>query len=242
VLHAVRRITPDLVQKHAVRGQYGAGWLESQHVDAYHAEPNVAPDSGTETFAAVKLLVDNWRWQGVPFYLRTGKRLPAKISEVAIQFRPAPHQPFPAAAVMDSRPNRLLIAIQPEEGLLLRFEAKHPGPTMRLSPVIMQFYYREAFKSTPPEAYETLLLDVMLGDATLFMRADQTEAAWAALAPILEVWDSVPPTDFPNYQAGTWGPEAAESLVAQDGHSWVMPTFLQCREDTAVCRVTMVQQ
>ena len=142
---------------------------------------------------------------------------------------------------MDARPNRLLIAIQPEEGILLRFEAKYPGPTMRLSPVIMQFYYREAFKSTPPEAYETLLLDVMLGDATLFMRADQTEAAWEILSPILDAWESVRPTDFPNYQAGTWGPEAAESLLAHDGRSWVMPTFLQCQEDTAVCRVTMVQ-
>ena len=181
----------------------------------------MAPDSATETFAAVKLLVDNWRWQGVPFYLRTGKRLPAKISEVSIQFRPVPHQPFPATAVMDARPNRLLIAIQPEEGLLLRFEAKYPGPTMRLSPVIMQFYYREAFKATPPEAYETLLLDVMLGDATLFMRADQTEAAWEILAPILNVWETVQPTDFPNYQAGTWGPEAAETLLAQDGRNWI---------------------
>ncbi len=211
-------------------------------VDAYRTEANVAPDSATETFAAVKLLVDNWRWQGVPFYLRTGKRLPAKISEVSIQFRPVPHQPFPATAVMDARPNRLLIAIQPEEGLLLRFEAKYPGPTMRLSPVIMQFYYREAFKATPPEAYETLLLDVMLGDATLFMRADQTEAAWEILAPILNLWETVQPTDFPNYQAGTWGPEAAETLLAQDGRNWIVPTFLQCREDTAVCRVTMVQQ
>ncbi|HEY9073368.1 MAG TPA: glucose-6-phosphate dehydrogenase, partial [Desulfobaccales bacterium] len=242
VLHAIRRITPEKVYKYAVRGQYGAGWIESRQVEPYRSEVNVAPDSATETFAAVKLRVDNWRWQGVPFYLRTGKRLPARISEVSIQFRPVPHQPFPTAAVMDSRPNRLLIAIQPEEGILLRFEAKYPGPTMRLSPVIMQFYYREAFKTTPPEAYETLLLDVMLGDATLFMRADQTEAAWEIISPILEVWDGTQPTDFPNYQAGTWGPEAAESLLAYDGHSWVMPTFLQCQEDTATCRVTMVQQ
>ena len=192
VLHAIRPISPEQVHNYAVRGQYGAGWIDGKHVDAYRSETNVAPDSATETFAAVKLHVDNWRWQGVPFYLRTGKRLPAKISEVSIQFRPVPHQPFPAAAVMDWRPNRLLIAIQPEEGILLRFEAKYPGPTMRLSPVIMQFYYREAFKIAPPEAYETLLLDVMLGDATLFMRADQTEAAWDILSPILEVWDDHP--------------------------------------------------
>ncbi len=241
VLHAIRPITPEMVQTCAVRGQYGAGWIESQHVDPYRLESNVAADSVTETFAAVKLLVDNWRWQGVPFYLRTGKRLPAKISEVCIQFRPVPHQPFPATAVMEARPNRLIFAIQPEEGLLLRFEAKYPGPTMRLSPVIMQFFYREAFKSTPPEAYETLLLDVMLGDATLFMRADQTEAAWEILAPILNLWGTGQPTDFPDYQAGTWGPEAAATLLAQDGRNWIMPTFLQCQEDTAVCRVTMVQ-
>jgi glucose-6-phosphate 1-dehydrogenase len=242
VLHAIRPINPEKVHKYAVRGQYGAGWIASQQVEAYRGEVNVAPDSVIDTFAAVKLRIDNWRWQGVPFYLRTGKRLPARISEVCIQFRPVPHQPFPAAAVMDARPNRLLIAIQPEEGILLRFEAKYPGPAMRLSPVIMQFYYREAFKSTPPEAYETLLLDVMLGDATLFMRTDETEAAWQILSPILNAWELARPTDFPNYQAGTWGPEAAETLLAYDGHSWVMPTFLQCQEDTAVCRVTMVQQ
>ena len=176
--------------------------FEGEQVCSYREEPNVAPDSSTETFAAVKLFVDNWRWQGVPFYLRTGKRLPAKISEVCIQFRPVPHQTFPATALMDRRPNRLLIAIQPEEGILLRFETKHPGPTMRLAPVIMQFYYREAFKIPPPEAYETLLLDVMRGDATLFMRADQAEAAWSVIAPVLEFWEAVKPTDFPNYGAG----------------------------------------
>jgi glucose-6-phosphate 1-dehydrogenase len=239
VLKAVRPISPEQVHLFAVRGQYGAGWIEGQQVPAYRAEANVAPDSATETFAAVKLMVDNWRWQDVPFYLRTGKRLPARISEVSIQFRPAPHQTFPATAFLDWRPNRLLIAIQPEEGILLRFEAKYPGPAMRLTPVIAQFYYREAFKVTPPEAYETLLLDVMRGDSILFMRADQAEAAWAALTPILEVWEAARPTDFPNYLAGSWGPETAENLIAQDGHSWVTPTFLQCLEELAVCRITM---
>jgi glucose-6-phosphate 1-dehydrogenase len=239
VLHAVRPITPDQVHHFAVRGQYGAGWIRGEHLKGYRAEYQVAPDSPAETFAAVKFLVDNWRWQGVPFYLRTGKRMAARISEVSIQFRPVPHQPFPASAVLDWRPNRLIIAIQPEEGILLRFEAKHPGPAMRLSPVIMQFYYREAFKVQVPDAYETLLLDVMRRDATLFMRADQVEAAWGVIAPILETWETLQPTDFPNYQAGTWGPEAAETLPAQDGRSWAMPTFLQCQEDIAVCRVTM---
>jgi glucose-6-phosphate 1-dehydrogenase len=238
LLRAVRVVPPDQIHKFAVRGQYGAGWIEGKHVPGYRSEPNVAGDSSAETFAAVKLFVDNWRWAGVPFYMRTGKRLPARISEVVIQFRPVPHQTFPASALLDWHPNRLLIAIQPEEGILIRFEAKYPGLTMRLSPVLAQFYYREAFNVTPPEAYETLLLDVMRGDATLFMRADQAEAAWKVIAPILEIWEAVNPTDFPNYQAGGWGPEAADMLIAQDGRSWVMPTFLQCRDDTATCRVT----
>jgi glucose-6-phosphate 1-dehydrogenase len=236
VLRAIRPIHPDQVSQYAVRGQYGGGWLAGEHVQAYRAEPNVAPGSGTETFAALKLFVNNWRWQGVPFYLRTGKRLPARISEVVVQFRQVPHQAFPASAAMDWHPNRLLIAIQPEEGILLRFEAKYPGMEMRLAPVMMQFYYREAFKVPSPEAYETLLLDVIRGDAALFMRADEAEAAWTVITPVLEAWQAIPPRDFPNYQSGTWGPETADRLIAQDGRSWIMPTFLRCQED-AVCRV-----
>ena len=238
VLHAIRPIFPEQVHHMAARGQYGGGWIEGEHVPAYRSEPDVAEGSDTETYAAVKFYVDNWRWQGVPFYLRTGKRMPVKTSEVSIQFRPVPHQTFPAAALLDWRPNRLLIAIQPEEGILLRFGVKHPGPSIHLSPVMMQFYYREAFKAKPPEAYETLLLDVMWGDATLFMRADQSEAAWSVIAPILEVWGSIKSTDFPNYPAGSWGPEEADILIAQDGNTWVVPTLLQCREDIAVCSVT----
>jgi glucose-6-phosphate 1-dehydrogenase len=237
VLHAIRAIRPDEIHEVAVRGQYGGGWIGGQHVNGYRAEPEVSPDSTTETYAALKLFVDNWRWQGVPFYLRTGKRLPAKISEVSIHFRPVPHQTFPSSALLDCRPNRLLIAIQPEEGILLRFEVKHPGPAMYLTPVMMQFYYREAFKAASPEAYETLLLDIMRGDATLFMRADQTEAAWSIVDPILDVWEMVQPTEFPSYQAGTWGPEGAEILTARDGRSWATPTFLQCKEDMATCQV-----
>jgi glucose-6-phosphate 1-dehydrogenase len=237
VLHAIRTIREEQVPRYAVRGQYGSGWLEGEHVPGYRSEEDVGPDSRTETYAAIKLFVDNWRWQGVPFYLRTGKRLPARISEVSIQFRPVPHQTFPTHAQMDWRPNRLLLAIQPEEGIFLRFEVKQPGPTMHLSPVMMQFYYREAFKITPPEAYETLLLDIMEGDATLFLRGDQAEAAWSVISPVLDVWTAVRPTDFPNYQAGTWGPEEAEILVAQDGRSWITPTSLHCQEDLAVCRI-----
>jgi glucose-6-phosphate 1-dehydrogenase len=237
VLHAIRPIPQEQVNHCAVRGQYGGGWIEGEHVLGYRSEPNVASESSTETFAAVKLFVDNWRWQDVPFYLRTAKRLPARVSEVAIQFRAVPHQTFPPSAVLDWRANRLIIAIQPEEGILLRFEAKYPGTEMLLTPVVMQFYYREAFKIQSPEAYETLLLDVMRGDATLFMRDDQAEAAWAVITPIMEAWETIRPMEFPNYQAGTWGPETADILIAQDGRSWIMPTFLRCQADAATCQV-----
>jgi glucose-6-phosphate 1-dehydrogenase len=240
VLRAIRSIAPEQVQQIAVRGQYGAGWIEGRHIEGYRSEPGVAVESATETFAAVKLFVDNWRWQDVPFYLRTGKRLPARISEVSIHFRPVPHQSFPPSALLDSRPNRLLFAIQPEEGIFLRFEVKYPGSeNMALTPVMMQFYYREAFKVRPPEAYVTLLSDIVRGDATQFMRSDETEAAWSVIAPILETWNERKPTDFPNYQAGSWGPEGADILIARDGHSWTMPTSLQCREDLAICRVAI---
>jgi glucose-6-phosphate 1-dehydrogenase len=238
VLHAIRPILTEQVHKFAVRGQYGAGKIDGETVKGYYDEEDVAENSFTETFAATKFYVDNWRWQGVPFFLRTGKRLPSKISEISIQFKPVPHETFPASATLDFRPNRLLIAIQPEEGILLRFEVKKPGPMMHLSPVMMQFYYREAFKVVPPEAYETLLLDIMKGDATLFLRRDQTEAAWSVIAPIMEVWNAVESADFPNYQAGTWGPEEADTLIAQDGISWITPTPLQCQDDMAVCRIT----
>jgi glucose-6-phosphate 1-dehydrogenase len=230
VLRAIRQCPQIHLHKYAVRGQYGAGWIQGDHVAAYRDEASVDPESSTETFAAVKLFVDNWRWQDVPFYLRTGKRLPTRASQVLIQFRPVPHQTFPSSAVLDWQPNRLLIRIQPEESIVLRFQAKQPGPTMRLSPVEMRFCYRDAFQATPPEAYETLLLDVILGDATLFMRADQVEAAWSVVMPILEGWESGEPVDFPNYRAGTWGPEAAEALIAQDGRSWLEPTSIE-RQD-----------
>ena len=224
VLRAMRPIGPERVHEVAVRGQYAGGWIEGKRVAAYCAEPGVAKDSTTDTFAAVKFFVDNWRWQDVPFYVRTGKRLPTRVSEVSIQFRPVPHQSFPATAFGAWQANRLMIQIQPEEGILLRFQAKLPGPIMRLAPVDMQFRRREAFKAASPDAYETLLLDVMMGDSTLFMRADQAEVAWSVIGSILEVWDTVPPADFPNYPAGTWGPEAAEALIARDGRSWLLPT------------------
>ena len=231
VLRAIRPILPEKVHQVAVRGQYGAGLVGGKPVSAYRDEPSVPADSSTETFAALKLFIDNWRWEGVPFYLRTGKRLHTKVSEVAIFFRPAPHHPFPSSAVESWQPNRLIIRIQPEEGIISRIQAKQPGTHMLLGSVDMPFLYREAFKTLTPEAYETLLLDIMRGDATLFMRADQVESAWSIITPILEAWDSVPPSDFPDYQPGSWGPEAADLLIARDGHSWMQPTIQTEKEE-----------
>ncbi len=169
--------------------------------------------------------MDNWRWQGVPFYLRTGKRLTRQASEIAIQFRGAPHQSFPPEASLDWQPSRLAMSIHPDEGIVLRFQAKHPGSKMHLQTVEMKFNCKEAFAVRSPDAYETLLWDVMKNDATLFMRANQVEAAWRLLTPVLEAWAVTPPGDFPNYAAGTWGPENAQGLLAQ-GHSWPLPTEL----------------
>jgi glucose-6-phosphate 1-dehydrogenase len=227
VLRAIRPISKEQVQEVAVRGQYAAGLMEEKKVPAYRNEPGVAADSSAETFAAIKLSVDNWRWQDVPFYLRTGKRLKTRMSEVVIQFRPVPHQSFPKAAAVAWQPNRLIIHIQPEEGIVLRFQAKQPGSTLLLSPVDMHFSYQETFRSRSPQAYETLLADVMSGDATLFMRADQVETSWSVLTPILNAWADLKPVDFPNYQSGTWGPEAADVLITQDGRSWLQPSLNQ---------------
>lgn len=223
VLHAIRPINQDQVNLFAVRGQYDEGWLEGKHVVSYREEPSVASDSKTETFAALKLFVDNWRWHDVPFYMRTGKRMATRVSEVFIQFKPVPHQSFPSSALGDWQPNRLAIRIQPDEGILLRFQAKRPGLRVRLNPVDMRFDYCETFKMSPPDAYETVLLDVILGDATLFKRADQVEAAWATVMPVIEGWEAVGPENFPNYASGTWGPEQAEVLIAKDGRSWIIP-------------------
>ncbi len=225
VLRAIRPIPVDQLHQYASRGQYGPGWLEGERVVGYRNEPDVDPNSNTETFAALKLFIDNWRWQDIPFYLRTGKRLAQKTSQTIIQFRPVPHQSFPASANQDWLPNRLEVEIQPDEGINLRFQAKVPGVDLRLSSQEMRFRYSEAYNTTPPEAYETLLLDVIRGDATLFMRADQVECAWSVIAPVLEVWGSVAPSDFPNYISGTWGPPSAEALIAQDGRRWLEPVF-----------------
>jgi glucose-6-phosphate 1-dehydrogenase len=211
------------VHHSTVRGQYGKGWIGGKKVRAYREEDSVPRDSQTETFAALRLFVDNWRWQDVPFYLRTGKRMPRAVSEIAIQFRAVPHQAFPADATLDWQPARLIILIQPEEGIVLRFQAKHPGSEMTLQPVDMKFSYRESFATPSPAAYVTLLADVIDNDGTLFMRADQVEAAWRILMPVLHAWKASPASDFPNYAGGTWGPDAMQALLVQQGHSWPAP-------------------
>ena len=228
VLHAVTPITHNMVHDCVVRGQYCNGWSKGEKVPGYREEEGVSPTSETETFVALKLAVDNWRWQGVPFYMRTGKRLPEQISEIVIQFRKVPHQAFPPEATLDWQPARLIITIQPREGIILRFQAKHPGPEMHLNAVDMHFNYQEAFDTKSPDAYETLLWDIMKNDPTQFMRADQVEAAWQLLMPILEMWKISPPGDFPNYRAGTWGPEEANQLLSRQGHSWPCPTEASC--------------
>jgi glucose-6-phosphate 1-dehydrogenase len=221
ILQAIRPIPKDKVHEWTTRGQYGSGWIKGKKVAGYKSEDGVAPDSGTETFAALKLYVDNWRWQGVPFYLRTGKRLPLKKSEVFVQFKPVPHHSFPETTVVDWKPNRLAFMIQPDEGILFHVQVKQPGPRVQLSQVDMHMSYGEAFKTESPEAYETLLIDIMKADATLFMREDQVEAAWSVVMPVLEVWQDVKAVDFPNYEAGSWGPESAEELISRDGSIWL---------------------
>jgi glucose-6-phosphate 1-dehydrogenase len=223
VLHAIRPIPLDKVDEYVVRGQYGSGKINNKIVCGYREESGVSPDSMIETYVAMKLLVDNWRWQGVPFYLRTGKRLAQQSSEVVIQFCAVPHRSFPKEASSDWQPAHITISIQPDERIVLRFQAKQPGPQVILKPVDMQFNYRESFSGPFPDAYETLLWDVMKNDATLFMRSDQVEAGWSILMPVLNAWSAKKPADFPNYHAGSWGPKAADDLLNKDGHYWMLP-------------------
>jgi glucose-6-phosphate 1-dehydrogenase len=221
VLDAIKRIDKSEVHNYAVRGQYSGGMEEGKKIVAYRKEKDIAANSNTETFAAVKFFVDNWRWEGIPFYVRTGKCLEHKTTIITVLFRKAPPYAFPEEAFDSWRPNRLTIRIQPEEDMRLRFQAKRPGQSMILDPVDMIFNYKDKYDGNTPEAYETLLLDVMQGDATLFMRADQVEAAWRIIMPILEVWQSRTSSDFPNYKPGSWGPEDAEALISRDGRYWI---------------------
>jgi glucose-6-phosphate 1-dehydrogenase len=217
LLCAIRPIGPD----DAVRGQYGTGTVLGKPVRDYRHEPNVAPDSTIETYAALKLGIDNWRWADVPFYLRTGKYLSARTTEIAIQFRQAPYALFRETPVEALPRNFLTLRIQPDEGLSISFSAKRPGQEIEIDGVAMDFSYRDYFEPLSAVGYETLLYDCLMGDATLFQRAETVEAAWCAVQPVLDAWAAQPPHDFPNYAAGSSGPEAAERLIARDNRAWL---------------------
>lgn len=219
VLHAIRPIHRADVPRYVVRGQYGPGSVGAESVPGYQGEPGATPNSSCETFVAMKLFIDNWRWADTPFYLRTGKRLPRRVSEIAIQFKRAPHLLFRQAAE-GLEPNVLVLRIQPNEGIALRAGAKVPGPTIQIRSINMDFLYGLSFGVEQPEAYERLLLDCMLGDSTLFTRSDEVEAAWRLLMPILENWHERSTADIPSYPAGTWGPDAAHGLIEEDSRRW----------------------
>jgi glucose-6-phosphate 1-dehydrogenase len=223
VLQAVRRLPLEDMNRHAVRGQYGPGGIGGAAVPGYRDEPGVAPRSETETWAALRLQVDNWRWQGVPFFLRSGKRMARRVSEIAIRFRDPPHLMFPLEPGQAIAPNVIAVRIQPQEGISLDFDIKVPGIGVRMAAARMDFQYAEAFGPTAHSAYETLLLDCMVGDATLFTRGDAVEAAWEVVDPVTEAWQDTPSPDFPNYAAGTWGPAAADDFIARDGARWRQP-------------------
>ncbi len=220
VLQATRLADLHNLEFCAIRGQYSAGWMKGKPVPGYHEEPGVAPNSTTPTFVAMKFMIDNWRWQGVPFYLRTGKRLPKKVSEIAIQFREVPLLIFQSAA-QQTTPNVLTMRVHPNEGISLRFEAKMPGPDLRTRTVDMDFSYGSSFGVTSSDAYDRLLIDCMLGDQTLFTRSDEVEEAWRVVPPALMEWESSNEQELvPKYEAGTWEPTEAELLINRDGRKW----------------------
>jgi glucose-6-phosphate 1-dehydrogenase len=220
ILHAIQPLTSEEVLSRTVRGQYGPGVEDSHRVPGYRQEEDVPPDSKAETFVAMKLAIDNWRWADVPFYLRTGKRLAAQTTEILIQFRRAPFVLFRDTPVENLMPNQLVLHIQPQEGISLQFAAKVPGPIMRLGAVDMNFNYADYFGTQPSTGYERLLHDCMIGDATLFQRADMVEAGWCVVSPVLDVWKALPPRNFPNYPSGSWGPKDADELLERDGRHW----------------------
>jgi glucose-6-phosphate 1-dehydrogenase len=220
VLEAIRPMSPERVLRDAVRGQYGEGSAGGKRVPAYRAEPSVAPRSTTETYAALRLEVENWRWADVPFYLRTGKRLAARSSEIVIHFRRPPLMLFQEEGIGEIGPNRLHVHVQPDESIRLEVKAKVPGGTIQLADVALEFDYRALGPDPAATGYERLLYDVLVGDATLFHRADIVDASWRIVAPVLDVWGSLPPRDFPNYAAGSWGPEEADRFIAADGRAW----------------------
>lgn len=221
-MQAVRAMPKDRMDKFCVRGQYGPGSVGGKSVIGYREEPGVNPESWTETYAMLKLYFDNWRWAGVPFYIRSAKRMPKRVTEIAIQFREAPHQLFGSLPEQQLEPNVLVVRIQPDEGITMRIGAKIPGQVTRIRWVNMDFRYGASFGMSSPEAYERLLLDCILGDSTLYARRDMTERGWEIVMPIIDYWKATRP-DFPNYEAGSWGPQAADDLLERDGRRWRRP-------------------
>jgi glucose-6-phosphate 1-dehydrogenase len=221
-MQAVRAIPYERVDEYAARGQYGPGAVMGKHVPGYREEEGVKPDSTTETYAALKLYFDNWRWAGVPFYLRSGKRMPKRVTEIAIQFKEAPHLLFGSIPQQQLEPNVLVIRVQPDEGITLRVGVKVPGQVTRIRWVNMDFRYGASFGISSPEAYERLLLDCILGDTTLYARRDMTERGWEIVMPLLKRWGDERP-DFPNYESGSWGPDEADELIEKDGRRWRRP-------------------
>jgi glucose-6-phosphate 1-dehydrogenase len=225
VLKALRTIPESDFEQHVVRAQYAAGSIGGRAVPGYRQEPNVSPSSTTETFVALKLHIDSWRWAGVPFYLRSGKRLPKRVTEIAVYFKEAPHLLFGRRGE-SIRPNVLAIRIQPDEGIALNFGSKLPGPTMEIAPVSMEFRYGSSFGVEPPEAYERLILDCLLGDSTLFTRADEVEASWTWVSRLHRRWAEEAAdgrSRLDGYPAGSWGPPAADLLLTADGRAWRLP-------------------
>ncbi|MCU1294975.1 MAG: zwf [Bryobacterales bacterium] len=220
VIEAIRVCKPDEVSCAAVRGQYGPGQIGGKKVPGYRQEPDVSPDSHIETYVAMKLTIENWRWAGVPFFIRTGKRMAARKTQIAIRFRGSPATLFRGTQVREPAPNWLLLRIQPDEGIALEFGAKIPGPVMKLGDVRMDFKYKDYFGATPRTGYETLLYDIIIGDATLFQRADNVEAGWRVVQPVLDFWTSNTPANFPNYSAGSQGPSIGDELLAGEGCAW----------------------
>ncbi|TAH50976.1 MAG: glucose-6-phosphate dehydrogenase [Chloroflexota bacterium] len=220
VLRSIRPQSFQEICDWTVRGQYGAGAIGGIQVPGYRTEPKVNAESTTATYVALKLYIENWRWAGVPFYLRTGKRLPKRYTEIAVEFNLPPLMLFSKEGTDHLEPNSLVFTIQPDEGISLKFESKIPGQENRLRPVNMDFRYNSSFGVAAPEAYERLLLDAMLGDPMLFTRYDEVEAQWAFITPILEAWKQIPPPQFPNYESGTWGPKAADEFLQRDGRKW----------------------
>jgi len=223
ILKAVQPMQEEDVLTRAIRGQYGPG----HNMAGYRTEPNVSPVSRTETYVGLKLFIDNWRWADVPFYIRSGKRMTQRVTEIVIQFKRPPLLLFRKTAVEKLEPNRLILHLQPDEGISLSFGAKVPGPVVQLGDVNMSFNYEDYFKATPQTGYERLMYDCMLGDATLFQRSDMVEAAWHVVAPILDVWGALEPRRFPNYAAGSWGPEEADEMLIKDNRHWINPPPLQ---------------